>query len=260
MSEDANNPFGDGILLEDMEATFGEQPSTAPKGTDLSSIRLEGDNVPEEFRGKTLESMVEVMRAMSKQNSTPAPAPVSAPSAPAPVAPLPTYNREAIQAMVDSGDVIGAIEAAVGYGHMRAQHEFDQRIAPLFASGSSILETNAKAKYKDEFELFGPEINQLAQAAGTALTLPGAWDNLIAFVRGKDGNLDKLIEHKTTRRVKVADDDIAPVIRSQRGNSGSPFAVPGRKPSLEELRGDEHVRRVCEASGMTIEDYHRYYV
>lgn len=255
---DPSDPFGDGTLLDDMAAEFPD-PATAPapKTTDLSAIRLDGDNVPAEFRGKSVETMMETMRLMMEQRNAPPPV-VTAPT-PTPEAPLPQYDKAAIQAMIDSGDTLSAIEAAVGFGYARATRELEARLAPLHSAGASVFENAARAKYADEFELFEQEIKQISAAAGPALSQPGAWDNLIAYVRGRDGNIDKLIDHKARKRSRVPSDDIAPLVGSRRSGN-SPFSIPGRKPTKDELASDDRVKKVLEASGMSLDEYVRYYV
>lgn len=255
------HPFDEGILIEDLDKEFPDvKPDDKPAGLDPSTIRLDGDKVPENVRGMTVDALLadrsrmeQLMAQMAAGMNRPA-----APVAPAPE-PEPTYDRAAIKALIDEGNMVEAMEAMLGFAYKRVTRDFEDRIRPLANTTVTVAEQAMRARYPDEFELFGSEISALAQQAGTTLSTPEAWEGLIGYVRGKGSNFDKLVEYKTTKRRR--DSDVVPPSVSagalRGGNSGS--SSGGLKPTKDELASDPAVQKALRASGMTLDEYMRWF-
>ncbi len=265
LDSEMEDQFGatDAIELDSMEEMFVPKPAdNAPPPPDPNSFKLEGDKVPDQFRGKTAAEIVQMASGLQDalkiseqarlQGGNNSPAPVT-PAAPA----APVYNRAAIQEMVESGDVIGAMEQMMGYAHAVVTRDMEQRIAPLTGTVSSAAESQARSKYAEEFELFEPEIRAAVAQAGTNMAQPQAWDMVMSYIRGQ--NIDKIIAHRTAKAQRTAESaNLMPSL-----NDGSRRAAPagrqGGKPSKQELASDPNVQKILRATGMSLDDYVTWY-
>lgn len=253
------HPFDDGVLLEDLDKEFpDEAEKPKPASMDPSTMRLEGDNIPEDLRGKSVESLLtdrarmeSLMKELGSNLNRPAPTPV------APTEPDPVYDRNAIKELLENGNVMEAMEAMMGFAYKRVSKDFETRIAPLVSTTTSVAESSMRAKYPAEFELFGPQIAELARNAGQAMSNPEAWDNLIAFVRGRGDNFDKLVEHKARKRSTPS--EIPPSVSSGALRGSSVSNREGVKATKEELANDPAVQKMLRASGMSIDEYYRWF-
>jgi hypothetical protein len=89
-------------------------------------------------------------------------------------------------------------------------------------------EAAARAKYTAEFELFGDQIREVAkQVDPRILSTAKGWKDVVAYVRGQDDNVDKLIEFKSnggkpSREVARSEQivDTGFTARPARGSSG----------------------------------------
>ena len=97
-----------------------------------------------------------------------------------------------------------------------SEENISRRLEPLIHGGATNAKILAQSKYPDEFALFPSEIAQLEEKYSGGMSNPGAYDDLIAFIRGRPGNFEKLVEHIT----KKADEKKAEEAR-QREQSGA---------------------------------------
>lgn len=256
------HPFDEGILLEDLDKEFPDE-TVAPKATsmDLAAMRLEGDNIPEDLRGKSVESLLtdrarmeSLMKEFGSNMNRPTPVAVTA------VEPDPVYDRTAVKELLENGNVMEAMEAMMGYAYKRVSKDFETRIAPLVSTTNNVAESAMRAKYPAEFELFGPQIAELARNAGQGMSNPESWDNLIAFVRGRGDNFDKLVEYKATKRNRAnSASEFPPSVSSGALRGPSSGNRDGVKATKEELSNDPAVQKMLRASGMTIDEYYRWF-
>lgn len=103
---------------------------------------------------------------------------------------------------------------AIAYMQTKANKAIEDNIAkrldPLISGGATGARELTRAKYPDEFQLFEKEISAMLDnpaISKSAMNQPKAWEDLIFYVRGQPGNMEKLIELRTGReRGKAADD------------------------------------------------------
>lgn len=94
---------------------------------------------------------------------------------------------------------------AIAYLTQRAastvEENISRRLSPLVAGSASSAEAMARAKYPDEFVLFGDQLKTfVANAKDPAVfSVPKNWDDLISWMRGKSENFDMLIAHRAKR-------------------------------------------------------------
>lgn len=196
-------PGGSSTTLEEYEAATSA-PAAPPKASDF---KLEGDDIPEEFRGKTAaEIAVQAKAAMSALRTSeesrltmksaletrqPVPAPVVEPVE------EPVMTREQL-AELYATDPIAAMEKVTEIAEARATKNFNTRLGQMESSGMSLAENWARQEFPDEFKLFGAELSEFVKKfpAATFSTKKG-WEDAVSFVRGQRGNFEKLVEHRS---------------------------------------------------------------
>lgn len=194
------------ITLDEMEAQQAAEAAAAgQKPADLTAIKLEGDHVPAELRGKSIAEAIQqygsVAAALKISEQARTAAPAAPPAAPVVEEPKDLTNEEL--AALHAEDPLRAMQVMQEQADRRAQKNLDIRLAPIAAGAAAQVEQAARTKYADEFALFGDQISQLAAQIPNAkqvLTNPAAWDDLISLIRGRPGNFDKIIEHKSSGR------------------------------------------------------------
>lgn len=76
------------------------------------------------------------------------------------------------------------------------------RLEPLVSGGATSAREMAKAKYPDEFALFGGDIQKMLddpRVSKSSMNNVQAWDDLISFIRGQPANFEKLIDHRAAK-------------------------------------------------------------
>lgn len=192
---------GVGYTLEDFEAIDSGDQS----GADPDSIKLEGEKIPERFRGKSLSDILKENAQLEQQarlavleQRKPEPAPV-APRAPEPP-PEPELTREQLQEMYDN-DPLAAIEAMQAQALRNAERSLAGRLGALEAGTVGATENWARTEFADEFELFGDKIEQFKNSLPNkaVLTTKQGWKDMISYIRGQDENFEALLEHRAGR-------------------------------------------------------------
>lgn len=150
---------------------------------------------PEAARIAALENALRISEEARKRQEN---LPGREPAPPAPE-PKPKLTREQLKELHEK-DPLAAIEYLLE-GTVALQNEnLERRLTPLVSGGLEAQKAAARARYPDEFELFGSEIEHMLKDPRIdqkALSQPKAWDDLISYIRGN--NFDKLVEHRGKR-------------------------------------------------------------
>lgn len=193
--------------LDDIAERHGSPDPTAPTPPDLS-VKLDGDTVPEQFRGLTLEQMLQ--RAVGQteviknlRGNAPAPAP-AAPAAPAPTErqAIPTIDPEKFQQLFEEKPIeaLGQLTATI---EARLQRQFEDRLSGLMGNIGGTVEHQMAQRFPEEFKVLGAEIKELAsQLPEAARANPVAWEDLVRYAKGRYE--DKWFEHKVAKRGEAA--------------------------------------------------------
>jgi ribosomal protein L12E/L44/L45/RPP1/RPP2 len=255
----------------DTEFTVDDAASSTAevKPLDLTT-KLEGDEVPEELRGKTVAEVVALQKGMKdalltseqgrKNAETLAATAAAATAPPAPVAPpAPTPEPELSDeeiAELHQEDPIKAIKYMNAQAIRTAEKNLEARLGPMLAGTAASVEENARTKYKGDFESIGPEIEAFIQKLPNkgVLANPQGWDDLISLVRGQ--NIEKVITHRSEAAAEAAK---AQAQRDQQdlagfqGTGQAPrpaAAVPGGVAEMDDIQ-----KEIASKLGMTPEDY-----
>lgn len=236
--------------FDEIEGMTGDKPTT---GSSALEATLEGDAVPEAFRGKKVSEVVgmfsnfqqalqasetarrEAVDALKgvadRATSQPAPQPVA--QAPAPAA-EPTEAE--LKALFEE-DPFKYQQKRFEMMERRMTQGVESRINPVVGTAADVAAQAARSKHAEAFEVLGKEINSFVDQAfpdkntrAQVLSQPEAWDRIVNLVKGE--HIDRIVEYRT----KKASGDVA----TQRQQAEAAAAVPafsGRTPQRPQVRG-----------------------
>lgn len=147
----------------------------------------------------------------------------------APPPPTPKEEKELSKeelAELYKEDPLAAIEYMQARAIKTVETNITQRLQPLVHGNASTLKDQMRAKYPDEFAVFGDQIEEfVSKADKSTFSVAGNWEDMIAWMRGK--NFDKLVEHKTSKkREKETADAQAAQIAAAGTHVGSTVRTP----------------------------------
>jgi hypothetical protein len=238
----------------------------------LDEIKVEGEDIPENYRGKsvrevlnqakTLEDTLRLSEQGRQQALTMAQMAANAREMPreqpkaAEPEPLITADEVAVAFQDDPAKGIALMSKMNEQTIARAATSFAARIDPLLAGTSSAIESEARRRYPDEFGLYAEEIKAVLEKIPNknAMSTPDSWDDLIAYVRGK--NPDKLFQHRISKeqagRAAAAQED-------QRNVAGVTMSSSQRTPApVGSIVMDDTTREVCKVMGISEADYAKW--
>lgn len=244
-----------------------ENAQTGAAAPNYDEVKLEGDNIPELLRGKTITEAIKQFGSLEdavrlseqgRKNAELLAESLSRGDRPQPVAAAPEpeeLSDEQIRELMEE-DQLKGMEALNARAIRRAEKNLEARLSPLYNGTYASVEQAARAKYAEEFELFGSDISKMAQTipnARSVLSNPAAWDDMIALIRGRPGNFDKIIE----RRMQKANGSSLEQVR-ERETAGVGFSEhsgpKGRAPtSVTQL--DALQREIAEKLDLTPQEY-----
>lgn len=189
----------------------------APSGPSLLDQELQGDTIPEEFRGKKLSDVLttvsgfknalklseearqqamQIAQLAAERRAEPQPPPRPTPP-PAPLERTPEQWKELYEQ-----DPFRYNEERFAALERRMTAGVEARVAPVASSAASAAEQQARSKYKEDFDVIGKEIDDFVRVQlgndQTQLSVPGAWDRIVSYVRGE--NIDKIISHREAKK------------------------------------------------------------
>lgn len=261
----ADPTAGSSMTLEESEATTSQD--TKP---DLTKVVLDGDEVPEHLRGKSMADAIKMLNdstdllkkseseRLSQQailkNLAERPAATPVPAVPVPEAPKELTREELLE--LHEKDPLAAIEVMQAQAFRQAERNLETRLGPMMAGSAASAESTARQKYADEFALFGEEITRVAAGipdARTNLANPKAWDDIVAYVRGRPGNFDKLVERKTQPKREEIQREAQ---LNQQDAVGFSESSPTRKPiPRNSAQLDPLQREIADKMGISYDDY-----
>jgi hypothetical protein len=247
-----------------------EKASAVPQGPDLTNTKVDGEGVPEMLKGKTLQevfarfgSLEDAVKISEQARQT---AELNARTALAVQPRVEETKVEEPKEMTDeelselhSSNPIAAIRAMSAQAERRAMRNLEQRIGTLAVGSAATAESAARQTYPEEFEMFAGDIQELIKSipnSQSVMSNPRAWDDLMAVVRGKKGNFERLLDKKMSKnggpsREKAQESEIANV-----GFTGAPQTRARLVTNVGEL--DTVQREIADKLGMTPEDYFKW--
>jgi hypothetical protein len=230
-------------------------------------IKLEGDLIPENLRGKTVaDALTEANRLkealriseearQNTQRQFDLAIRAPAPAAPPPPAPEVEYTEEQLAEM-HSTDPIKFTTYLTQRAIRQAERNLEARLGPLFQGTANATEATARTKYATEFKLFGDQIESIiSQLPGgkAQMANPQAWDDLIALVRGRPGNFEKVMQHNSDAALAA---QLASAQEAERLRSAHtvPSVVRGGAPSSP-AQLDATQLEIADKLGLSPQEY-----
>lgn len=271
------HPAESAVTIDDLE-----QVASSGAQTKLD-VKLEGDNVPEGLRGKTMAEALEYMSGVEKALRTSeesrksgeegrgrleaevaalkaAATRTSAQPSPETKDEPKELTDEELQELYDK-EPLKAIKIMNQQAEYRVLNNLEKRVTPLVTGNADVAEQNARQKYKLEFELFGDDIDKVLQRPDLnrmALSSAKGWDDLITYVRGQAGNVDKLIAYRTAEEKKRQEQEIQAAAAA--GVPASLTSTGTRPPTPTAASGDldDTEKEVARNLNMTEDEYKKW--
>lgn len=251
----AQQPLRVDITLDEMEAglKLQETEAEAKKKADDAAAAAAAAQPPADPRVKALEEALRISeesrrRVAEMQASLQTQAPSAAPAAPK------ELTREELNKLY-TDNPIEAIEYLQARQARIVEENVTKRLQPLMAGNATTAREQARLRYPDEFKLFEKEFDSVIDAIPdkSAMGSLKAWDDLIAWVRGKPGNFEKLVQlHDEQNRAKAAEDartaQVAAAGASVRSEIRAPAPAGNKALDATEME-------IIKTLGMTPEDY-----
>lgn len=240
-----------------------------PTPTDFSKVTLDGEDIPEDLRGKSVTDLLgqisrqqEALRVseearLALKNSQEAleiaRGRTTPPPPPAPV-PDPELNDEQLQALFDESPRKYQ-EYLQQQTEKRLARQFQAQLAPVVGNSTDMALRDAQNRYPDEFAAFGKEIQAFISQMPdkSALAAPGAIDELMDWQRGK--NWKKFQEHIASKNgggLRDAQNDLRD--QTPQGFERTP-AAPKKNGGRGPVQLDDTMKEIARALGVSEEDY-----
>lgn len=270
MPDTKESPGATHVDIDEYERS-NAAPAAPPKA---SEFKVDGDDIPEEFRGKTATEIARqaaafqsalrisedargAMRAsMESRQPTPAAAPVVEEEK------IPT--REEIKALYDE-DPIAAIEKMQEIAVRATEKNLNVRLGAMSASTASLAENWAREEFADEFKLFGEEIKTFVSKIPdkTPLATKEGWENMISYIRGMRGNFEKLIDFRTkgpgrTSTEARIEQEAAAGFSGTNGSARTPVPAKGPSTITDEVEKDIVKEFIALGTFKDEAEYHKW--
>lgn len=255
---------------------IGEMQQEGQSGVNPAEMKLDGESIPEEFRGKTLADLLgqvsgfktalqtseEARRQALATAEALSQGRREAPAAPpAPAEEPKEWSEEELKKLHDE-DPFKYQQVRFEMMERRLARNVDARITPMAGATADAAERVARAQFPEEFQLLGKEINDFVSQAfpdKSVLAQPGAWDRVVKYVRGE--HIDKIISHREQKKAtengrqrQDAESDAAPP------SLGSNRAPSGRQGKLTPANMDSTQKEIARNLGISDEDYCKHYI
>lgn len=219
------------VTLDEMEEEFKQPtPEEAAAAATAAAAPKPDDSIPEPYRGKSMSEIVAELEANKRALQISEDARVNGRREPQnnapPAPPQPQrMSREQIQELM-AQDPVEAMEIMTRYAREDAEAHIERRLQGLQQGTLSAAEHQARQKFGVEFELFGDDIKKFVDSLPdkSALNSQQGWEDVVAYVRGRNGNIQRYIDRVTSKP-----DAAAEARRTQEANSGMTFT--GRTPA-----------------------------
>lgn len=207
---------GESVSIDDVEL-MSDDVAPAAKPFNPADVKLEGDNVPENLRGKSLADVIEQSARIAEalrisedarlalaRSTEPRTVVVERDRAPAGPTEL---TEDQLNTLFQENPAAAAAYVTDRTERRMAAH-FEQRFGSMASAGIGNARALAEKAYPLEFAIFKNDIDQIVgqMTDKSALGSVDGWGKLVSYVRGQDGNIDKFVEAKAGSRRDEARD------------------------------------------------------
>lgn len=205
---------GNSVTLEDMEQASkeAEAPAAPVKASD---VKLDFTDLPDGLKGKQLTDVLADLENTRKalKLSEDARLALARSGERPPVAeeqqPVKRLSRDELKELMQE-DPLAAYEYMQSTIVATLDDHLSNRFDPLVSGTIAAVERGAREKYKAEFELFGEQITEAKKRVDPRiLATDEGWDDVMAYIRGRPGNFEKIIEHRSKSNATAAREEQA---------------------------------------------------
>lgn len=258
------------VVIDDVQDALKPETPVTPEPTatsqDLFNQRLDLDSLPEGVRGKSVNEIVQrqialeqalriseqARESMAQMAQRPQQAPQQQ------YQPEPELTREQLQELMQN-DPLTAIDYVINRRGQELVQHVERRFAPLTAGAASSAENYARSKYAKEYELFGDQISTFARSLPdpSILANPKGWDDMISYIRGLPGNIDKYVEAQIAAKTGAAAEAAR---QNQAANAG--FSISSsQRPASGAPAGsftDPVKAEIAKTMGLSYDEYTKW--
>lgn len=262
------DPQGTQVTLDEIEASIKAQDEASTK-PDLSKITVDIDTLPDHLKGKSVTEVLDYTKkledslklseqARERATQQPQQQTVVVQQQPSVEQKPQQLTREQVAEMMQN-DPMAAFEYMQNQSARLIEQNVEARLRPLREGTASAAEQNARQRYSEEFQLLGKEIDDVISKLPdkSALAMPGAWDDLINYVRG--ANIDKVIDHKVKKREEEARRTAQQVAQSHAPANLTATSTRAPAPvGATTIALDDTKKEIAKNLGMTLEEYTKW--
>jgi len=264
-------PESDGdnvVTLEELAAV-----DAVPAKLELDKIKLDGDGIPDEFKGKSVTELLQLAKGVSdslrlseQQRKELADRAAAVPAQQQTV--VVQQQAEVDKELTDeqlielhTKDPLAAIRYMQARAVLAVSQNFEKRLGGLVSGSSATAEQSARVRYPEEFALFGDQINKMVAALPSKepLSQPQAWEDLVAYIRGQPANFDRLVAHRADKtKVKLEAD-----ARAAQVLAAGPVMQSDTRSPVVTTQGaglDATQLEIARNLGLTPEEYKKWQV
>lgn len=268
VQDDGAVEYGSSETLDDIGQRLETQTPT-----DFSKITLDGDDVPEDFRGKSVSEAIqqaarfkealrvsEDARIALKNSQEALETTRRGPAPPAPAAPTPEpeLNEEQLQALFEENPR-KYHDYVAQQSERRIMRQLQGAIAPVVGNSADMAIRDARNRYPDEYAAFGSDIENFISTQipdKAALAAPGAVDQMMNYLRGM--HYKKFGEYLANKN-NGGLEDARSALGSQTPNGfeRTPQPPRGNGKNKGPIQLDDTMKDIARALGVSEEDYAR---
>lgn len=175
--------------------------------------------------------------------------------------PVEELSDEQIAKIFEEQGQVAGIRAVQAQTFKIAEKHLEKRLSGMHGTSATLAESTARSQYPMEFELFGKEIQeQIDQLPKEALANPENWKNLIAYVRGRDGNVQRYVE-KLQASMSDKASSVAREEQRQLAGAHAPSGSGGRSTASDDAGHyglDPLEREIADKLGQSYKDYAKW--
>lgn len=250
------------VTLEEMEAAAKAEEPAKPTPS-LAELKLEAADVPDVFKGKSAADLVEENRRLAESLKLSEDARTALARSGTAVRdvreevvedPADKITREELEELFKS-DPMKAMEIYDRRLFKNLDKHLERRLKGLQDGAVSTAERVIKDEYKLEFELFGDQIEALKkQVQPEILTTRKGWEDMMAYIRGKPQNFEKIIaRHNGKPKERAREEEVV-----SSGFTSRSAARPSAPVGPDDAGLDSVQLKIAETMGMSPSDYKKW--
>lgn len=222
------------VTMEEMERGLKDADAAEKAAADAATADEAKKKAGESVEDPKVSALREALRLSEESRQRLETSLSSGRETPPPPAPVEKELTDEELAELHGKNPIAAIQYMQARAAKTVEENLSRRLTPLMSGNASTLEEQMKAKYPDEFKVFGDQIIDFVRKSPDKSTFSAAqnWEDLIAWTVGK--NYKKLVTYQAEKANLKATEDAQAL---ERANAGTHVRSTGRTPAPQSSSG-----------------------